>query len=286
MVSNRFNPIAYFSDKPSKLRMAIASSLVVAIAATSASKVNAIPVTDFGMNVQTAIIKAVQELKQYATQVQQWKQQIDQYVTQIEQFKTQIEELRTAAGTLRNMTGKRFLGEIADAAGLKDLIPRDFQNAFGDMKTLGYWGLTPYARTIRNADQIFSCTNLLNLGGDPTANYWLMRRCERETGKTSQEQAFVNNAFTKTNSRLRQIEELQREINNTSDAKSIAELTARIGGENAQLQVEATKIALYNMQSANDDKQRQQAALERDTRAMMESRTTSFMDAGLPPLRF
>jgi type IV secretion system protein VirB5 len=286
MVSRRLNPIAYFSNTSSKLRLAIASSLVVAVAATSATKVNAITVVDFGMNAQTAIIKAVQELKQYATQVQQWKQQIDQYVTQIQQFQTQIQELATAASTLKNMTGKRFLGELADAAGLKDLIPKDFQNAFGDMKTLGYWGLTPYARTIRNADQIFSCANFLSPGGDQTAKYWLMRRCERETGKTSQEQAFVNNAFTKTNFRLRQIEELQREINNTTDAKSIAELTARMSGENAQLQVEATKIALYNMQSANDDKQRQQASLERDTRAMMESRNTSFMDAGLPELKF
>jgi predicted nucleic acid-binding Zn-ribbon protein len=267
-----------------RFRVAVASSLIAAVAATSTA--HAIPVTDWGMNAQTAVIKAVQELKQYATQVQQWKQQIDQYVTQIEQFKTQIEELKTAATTLKNMTGSRFLGQVADAAGLKDLIPKDFQNAFTEMKSFGYWGLTPYARTLRDADQVFNCADLFKFSGDTTSNYWLMRRCERETGKTSQEQAFVKDAFTKTNSRLRQIEELQREINATKDAKSIGEIQARIGTENAQLQVEATKIHLYQMQSVNDDKQRVQASLERDTRAMFESRSTSMMDRGLPALHF
>lgn len=77
----------------------------------------------------------------------------------------------------------------------------------------------------------------------------------------------VTVALDATQTRLNQIDKLMAQINKTSDPKAIAEVQARIGAENAQIQNMATQMQIYDRIAASEEKiadqQYRQAAAKR-----------------------
>lgn len=176
---------------------------------------------------------------------------IAKYIEQIEQMKSQLTQMQQQYQAL---TGSRNLGEILNNPALKDYLPADWQDVYSKVASGGYKGLTGSAAAIRDANALFD-TCAKKAGSDKTL-------CERAASKAAQDKAFAIESFDKAKSRWDQIAGLMRQINSTTDPKSIAELQARITAETAAVQNEQTKMQLYAMTAQAEDRLIQQQRRE------------------------
>ena len=76
------------------------------------------------------------------------------------------------------------------------------------------------------------------------------------------DKGFALDAYEKAKSRINQIDQLMSKINDTSDPKAIAELQGRIAAEQANIQNEQTKLQMYQMVAAAEDRVQQQRQKE------------------------
>ena len=196
-----------------------------------------IPVTD-GASIGQQIAAQVETIAK-------WKLQYDQMMSQIEQAKQQYESL----------TGSRGLGTIMNNAALRDYLPNDWQGVYDSVKSGGYSGLSGRGQSVYNANKVFdSCVHIVSA---------LQRTaCEARAVKPAQDKGFALDAYDTAKSRINQIDQLMAKINETSDPKAIAELQARIATEQANIQNEQTKLQLYSMVAAAEEKVQLQRARE------------------------
>ena len=80
--------------------------------------------------------------------------------------------------------------------------------------------------------------------------------------KGAQDKGFALDAYNAAKSRINQIDQLMQKINQTQDPKAIAELQARIGAEQANIQNEQTKLQMYSMVAAAEDRVQKQRQRE------------------------
>ena len=163
-------------------------------------------------------------------------ERIAKAIEQINQLKAQIGQMKLQ---YRALTGTRNLGEIAQNPALRDYLPSDWRSDYDGVASGGNRGLTGSARAIRDSSLAFdSCARL----SGPRKT-----QCERASSKAAMDKAFALEAYDKARGRWDQIAQLMRSINQTTDPKSIAELQARINGEQAALQNEQTKLQMYQL---------------------------------------
>jgi type IV secretion system protein VirB5 len=168
---------------------------------------------------------------------------LGKYVQMIQQYKAQIDQMKQQYDSL---TGSRGLGEIAQNPQLREYLPSNWQSVYDGVAKGGYKGLTGAGKAIADANHLFDpCAKLT--GADKTV-------CERSGAKAAQDKAFSLGAFDKAKQRWDQIAQLMGQINSTTDPKSIAELQARINTEQAAIQNEQTKMQMYAMVSAAEDR--------------------------------
>ncbi|WP_281661163.1 P-type DNA transfer protein VirB5 [Microvirgula aerodenitrificans] len=196
-----------------------------------------IPTTD------TASI-AQQAMQQMET-IAQWKRQYDQMMSQIEQAKKQYESL----------TGSRGMGNIMNNPALRDYLPADWQGVYDSVRNGGYAGLSGRGASVYAANKVFDSCQSVKAGDQRTA-------CEARAVKASQDKGFALEAYDAAKSRINQIDQLMGKINQTQDPKAIAELQGRIAAEQANIQNEQTKLQLYAMVSAAEEKVQQQRQRE------------------------
>ena len=201
-----------------------------------------IPVTD-GASIGQQIAAQVETIAK-------WKLQYDQMVSQIDQAKQQYESL----------TGSRGLGNIMNDPALRDYLPGDWQAVYDSVKSGGYSGLSGRGASVYNANKIFdSCQNVP--AGDQRTT------CEARAVKASQDKGFALDAYDAAKSRINQIDQLMAKINQTQDPKDIAELQGRIAAEQANIQNEQTKLQLYAMVAAAEEKVQVQRQHELNAKA-------------------
>jgi type IV secretion system protein VirB5 len=191
--------------------------------------------------------------QQAAAQVEtiaKWKMQYDQMTSQINQMKQQYESL----------TGSRNLGKILNNAALRDYLPNDWQGVYDSVKTGGYSGLSGRAASIYESNKVYDACAHYKVAEQRTA-------CEAQAVKGSQDKAFALDAYDKAKSRLNQIDQLMAKINDTPDPKAIAELQGRIAAEQAMIQNEQTKLLMYQMVAAAEDRLQQQRQRELNAKA-------------------
>lgn len=169
--------------------------------------------------------------------IAKWKMQYDQMVSQIDQQKQQYSSL----------TGSRGMGTIMNNPALRDYLPSDWQNVYDSVRSGGYSGLTGRGASVYNANKVFDSCLSATAGEQRTA-------CEARAVKASQDKGFALDAYDKAKGRITQIDQLMAKINDTSDPKAIAELQGRIAAEQANIQNEQTKLQLYAMVAAAEDK--------------------------------
>ena len=188
-----------------------------------------IPVTDGASIMQ-------QTMAQVET-IAKWKMQYDQMISQIDQAKQQYDSL----------TGSRGLGNIMNDPALRDYLPADWQGVYDSVRSGGYNGLSGRGASVYNANKIFDSCAYMKLADQRTA-------CEARAVKASQDKGFALDAYDAAKSRINQIDQLMGKINQTQDPKAIAELQGRIAAEQANIQNEQTKLQLYAMVAAAEEK--------------------------------
>lgn len=215
--------------------------LATGIAMSSAAFAQ-IPVTD-GASIANSIQQQIETIAK-------WKMQYDQMTSQINQMKQQYESL----------TGSRNLGQILNNAALRDYLPNDWQGVYDAVKSGGYSGLSGRAQSIYEANKAFDACMVFKLVDQRTA-------CEAQAVKGAQDKAFALDAYDKAKSRLTQIDQLMAKINDTPDPKAIAELQGRIAAEQAMIQNEQTKLQMYQMVAAAEDRLQEQRQRELNAKA-------------------
>ena len=210
----------------------------------------------FGANIthaQIPVTDGASISQQVAAQIEtiaKWKLQYEQMMSQIDQAKQQYESL----------TGSRGLGTIMNNAALRDYLPNDWQGVYDSVKSGGYSGLSGRSQSVYNANKIYDSCARLKIAQQRLS-------CEAQAVKGAQDKGFALDAYDAAKSRINQIDQLMAKINDTSDPKAIAELQARIAAEQANIQNEQTKLQMYAMVAAAEDRLQKQRQAELNAKA-------------------
>lgn len=207
--------------------------LTIAAMLGSAQHASAMPVFD-----ATALAQAVK-------QVEAWRKQYEQMTAQLKQLQDQHAAL----------TGSRGLGNILNDPLLRATVPADVVQVLDAVRAHGAGALTAQAAGIRNASMIYDCQD--RTGVDQTT-------CQAFLNNSAQVGALQQNAMVRLNQRMDQINGLRGQINATTDPKSIAELTARLVAESAQVANDANRLVILKAMSDSADRANQQALKERE----------------------
>lgn len=202
-----------------------------------------IPVTD----VASITKSAAQQVETIA----KWKMQYEQMISQIDQAKQQYDSLN----------GSRGLGNIMNDPALRDYLPGNWQGVYDNVKTGGYSGLSGSGQSVYNANKIYDACARLLAAVERTA-------CEAQAAKGAQDKGFALDAYNAAKNRINQIDSLMAKINQTQDPKAIAELQGRIASEQANIQNEQTKLQMYSMVAAAEDRLQQQRQREINTQIL------------------
>ena len=200
-----------------------------------------------------------------AQQIKSHVAEISKMVEQINHLKMQYDQLQQ---TYTAMTGTRNLGDVLNNPLLRNYIPAGWKDVYSSIKDGGYAGLTGAGKAIRDSNKVFDiCAGI----ADPTAR----KACERQTVKAAQDAAFTTEAYDKTKDRLKQIEDLMRMVNTTTDQKGALEAIARLQAEQAMIQNEMTRIQLYKMLAETEEKL---IAQQQKEIAHQQMKKTGFVD--------
>lgn len=194
-------------------------------------------------------------------------QAMQQVINDITAINNQVQQILQLQAQLRSMSGVRNLGNIFNDAGLMNYVPAQVHLQFAALGSTGYDGLGSAAKVLRDAQMIYNC-----LDRDGTARV----NCQAALALPYQHKAAFHQAMATAGGRLRQIQALMREIDATQDLKSIQELQARIGAENAMLAHETSQIQL--LQGLADSEERISRSRERERQYEMLSRTGQIAD--------
>lgn len=182
---------------------------------------------------------------QALNQLKAWKQQLEQMTAQLKQMRAQQDA----------MTGSRGLGNIMSNPDIRAVVPGDPGQAFDAIRSAGSNALTGRAAAIRRAAKIYDCEN--RKGQD-------LRTCQAFLNTGAQVEALQQNAIIRLNQRIDQINGLQGQINATSDPKSIAELTARLVAETAQVANDGNRMVAMRALADAAEHATRQALKERE----------------------
>ena len=173
-----------------------------------------------------------------STQVANQVEQIAKWAQQFQQMKAQIEQ---AKAQLESMTGSRGLGNILNNEQLKSLLPEDWQKIATDIqKTAGYM-------TERNKYPTVSGMPKTNAMYDLIAS----------------QNSVMNDLYGKSQSRLKQIQDLMAKIDTAADPAAKTDLTNRLISEQNSIQANQNLVAvLQSRQKAELDSAASAAAKE------------------------
>lgn len=175
-----------------------------------------------------------------------------QLINMSQQISNQKQQITQLQQQLTMHSGSRNLGQILNNPLLRQYLPKDWQNVYSSMKN-GKTGMSSSAKALAEAAGLFESCNKISFVEQKKA-------CENKMGQVAQNKSNLLKALDSTETRLKQIDGLMAQINQTQDPKAIAELQARISAENAQLQNVATQMTIYNNIAAAEEKiARQQA---------------------------
>ena len=213
--------------KKKLLALGLGSSMLIGGQANATG----IPVLD-GAN----LVQAVQN-------VVAWGEQYNQMVNQIQQAKQEYDSI----------TGIRGFGDAVNNPYLQKVIPSDVTDIYKGIQQGGVNGMTSAARNIRDATMVYDCSSRTGQS---------YKACQASLNNNAQTQALNQQALGVADLRAEQIDNLRKQINTTTDAKSIAELQARIQSEQTQVANDANRISLMQAQAHAQKESAQQLELE------------------------
>lgn len=183
-----------------------------------------IPVTDVAMNTQTQTNQAANFAK---------------YVEQVKALERQITQAKQQYDSL---TGTRNLGDVFNNPALRQYLPQQWAGLYDAAQSGDLAGLSGRVQSLMSSN---SSGSLPELSADIAARQARLAAVNKASGEAG---------FAAAMQRAEQIQKLIGSINGTQDPKAIAELQARIQGEQAAVSNEIAKLQLVSMlQQAEKD---------------------------------
>ena len=215
---------------------------LAAVLSTAAVRAQGIPVIDAANLVQT----------------------IQQVTNDLTKINNQVQQIAQLQSQLASINGMRNLGNVNDNPLLRNYVPAEVFRVVDAVRAAGYGGLNGSAKTLRDASMVYNC--LERDGAARTA-------CQAALAEPYQYKGLLQDAMQAASGRLAQIGALMGRVNATTDQKSIQEVQARIGAENALLAHEMSQLQmLQGMADADEriarsrDRERQYQMLTRSGR--------------------
>lgn len=194
-------------------------------------------------------------------------QTVQQVVNEITQINNQIQQITQLQNQLNSINGIRNLGNVFNNPSLVNYVPAEAYTYLNDINTSGYAGLSTTARSLRNAGMVYNCA-------DRTDAARVV--CQASLAQPYQHKGLLQDAMKTASGRLTQIRSLMGQINATSDQKSVQEIQARIGAENALLAHEMSQVQMLHGMA--DSEERIERSRERERQYQMLIRTGKVAD--------
>jgi len=194
-------------------------------------------------------------------------QTVQQVVNDITEINNQVQQITQLQSQLNSINGMRNLGNILNNPLLRNYVPADAFTYLNAINTSGYSGLSGTAKALRDAGMVYNC---LDLAGGARIS------CQATLAQPYQQKGLLQDAMKSASGRLAQINSLMDQINATTDQKSVQEIQARIGAENALLAHEVTQVQM--LQGMADSEERIARSRERERQYQMLGRTGRIAD--------
>lgn len=194
-------------------------------------------------------------------------QTIQQVLNDITEISNQVEQIDRLQGQLDSINGARNLGQVFNNPMLSNYVPAEAYTYLNAVNTSGYSALSTTARSLRDAGMVYNCSDL----PEDARN-----RCQATLAQPYQYKGMLQDAMRSASGRLSQIQSLMSQINATTDQKSVQEIQARIGAENALLAHEVSQLQM--LQGMADSEERIARSRERERQYQMLGRTGKVAD--------
>lgn len=181
------------------------------------------------------LANTLENIVQWGKQLQAMK---EQYAQQLAQY--------------QSMTGKRGFGNVLNDPKLRQYLPVDAQKVYSQM--------------MRPMQSMDVCN------GQITESLTL---CQAEVKKYYIDRDNYEKAYDTASAEQTQIQGLMDQINNTDDPKAIAELQARMAGEQAKIQNTVVQLQLSAQLAEIQNKLLQRAKQDAQVKATIEDRGSS-----------
>ena len=226
------------------IQTGIATAVLLMVSA-SASHAQGIPVIDVANLVQT----------------------VQQVVNDITKINNQIQQITQLQAQITSMNGTRMLGMVANSPLLRNYVPANAYTYVNAISSGGYGGLNGTAKALRDVGMVYNC---MDLSGTDRTN------CQATLAQPYQQKGLLQDAMTAASGRLGQINTLMGQIDATTDQKSVQEIQARIGAENALLAHEISQVQM--LQGMADSEERIARARDRERQYEMLNRSGKISD--------
>lgn len=213
-----FTRVRQFNRKAKLVSVLVFGSMFGAIPAHAG-----IPVIDIASIVQ-AILNILEQIAQVENQISQIEHQVDHY---------------------KSITSGRGLGNYLRSSAFENYLPKELASNYESLSN-GYSALSGAAKSLRDAKMTYNCEDRSGAA---------QKECQEALARPYQQLADLNKALEASKERYAQINALMDRAGSSGDQKDIAELQARIGGEQSQqLQEISRQLASSELFRAQDRK--------------------------------
>ena len=172
-------------------------------------------------------------------------QTVQQVMNDITEINNQIQQITQLQAQLTSINGVRNLGNVYNSTELMNYIPAKAFQQLNAIVASGYDGLGVTGKTLRDAVMVYNC---LDRTGSARTD------CQASLAQPYQHKGMLQDAMSRASGRLSQIQALMGQINATTDQKSVQEVQARIGAENALLAHELSQVQMLQGMAESEDR--------------------------------
>lgn len=176
---------------------------------------------------------------------------------QITQIENQISQIEGQVEHYKSITSGRGLGNYLRSSAFENYLPKELASNYDSLKS-GYSSLSGAAKSLRDNQMVYNCA-------DKTGD--AQKECQEFLARPYQQLADLKQALEASKNRYSQINGLMDRAASSGDQKDVAELQARIGGEQSQLLQEISRSqmseSLFAAQDRADKARQEEKRMER-----------------------
>lgn len=179
----------------------------------------------------------------------QWVIQLTHMATQIEQARARILQLKQ---TYDSLNGMRNISSLLQNELVKQALPADYQTFLKAVQTAqgigASSGISGSIQAVLKLNQVITCES--TYGKEVAA----VKACKERWSKAAAEQVMGQSGFDAAFKDMDNLAKMLTAIRTSPDAKSIADLQARLQLQQIKASAEATKLETYRLMEVAKDK--------------------------------